>query len=383
MLWDKKKKAVDFYGESLQNINEAKKILEEERKKIWAIVDSFPDGIIIFDEYSRVNFINFRAEVFFDVVGDEITGKDILSLTRFPKLQPLVSLLGGGIRKISREELTIKYNLILEVSVIPIIVGGIKTGNLIVLHDITQPKLVEKMKSEFVTVAAHQLRTPASATKWITKMLLDGDLGSLTDEQEEAVRKAYVSNDKMINLIKKLLNVAQIEEGKYLSECSLIDILEIIISIVKEYEKLIEEKEMNVKIQKPKEELPKLMLDKEKITIAITDLLDNAFRYTPKGGSITISVAKKEKDVEVKINDTGYGIPKSDQEKVFSKFFRGKNIMKIETEGTGLGLFIARNIIEAHGGNIWFESDENKGSTFYLTIPIKEKFGEFLNRDFY
>lgn len=383
MFWKKKKKPEDFYGESRQNINEERKILEEERKKIWAVMDSFPDGILIFDEYNRISFINFRAEVFFDVVGHEVLKKDILSLTQFVKIQPLVSILGGGIRKISREEITIKDGLILEVNVLPIMVEGKKTGNLVALHDITQAKLTEKIKSEFVTVAAHQLRTPASATKWITRMLLDGDLGELAYEQRKAVEKAYIANDKMINLVKELLNVAQIEEGKYLSDRTLTDITAMILAIVRGYEDNIKEKEISIKIQKPEEDLPKLMLDREKMKIAINDLFDNALRYTPKGGKINISVSQKEKEIEVKISDTGYGIPKNEQKKVFSKFFRGSNIMKKETEGTGLGLFIAKNIIEAHGGDIWFESEENKGSIFGFTLPIKEKFGEFLSSDFY
>lgn len=383
MFWKKKKKPEDFYGESRQNINEERKILEEERKKIWAVMDSFPDGILIFDEYNRISFINFRAEVFFDVVGHEVLKKDILSLTQFVKIQPLVSILGGGIRKISREEITIKDGLILEVNVLPIMVEGKKTGNLVALHDITQAKLTEKIKSEFVTVAAHQLRTPASATKWITRMLLDGDLGELAYEQRKAVEKAYIANDKMINLVKELLNVAQIEEGKYLSDRTLTDITAMILAIVRGYEDNIKEKEISIKIQKPEEDLPKLMLDREKMKIAINDLFDNALRYTPKGGKINISVSQKEKEIEVKISDNGYGIPKNEQKKVFSKFFRGSNIMKKETEGTGLGLFIAKNIIEAHGGDIWFESEENKGSIFGFTLPIKEKFGEFLSSDFY
>lgn len=376
-----------FFGNKEKKYEESIKVedigLSDEKDKILAIIDSFPDGIIIFNESSRVSSINFRAEVLFDVASHEVVNKDILELNQFVKLQPLVSLLGGGIRKVLREEISIGENLILEVSVIPIMVKGKKTGSLVVLHDITKSKMVEKAKSEFVTVAAHQLRTPSSATKWTTKMLLDGDLGPLTKEQKEAVSKAYISNEKVINLVNALLGVAQIEEGKYLSNLALSDITEIVLSVLKYYEESFDKKGVKVILQKPEEELPKLMLDKEKMEIAITGLVDNALRYTLSGGKVSVYILKKEREIEVAIEDTGCGIPKGEQVKVFSKFFRGSNVMKIDTEGTGLGLFIVKNIIEAHGGTIWFESQENKGSVFHFSIPIKERFGEFLDKSFY
>lgn len=121
---------------------------------------------------------------------------------------------------------------------------------------------------------------------------------------------------------------------------------------------------------KPKKELPKIQMDEEKIKLAINNLLDNAIRYTLPGGRMKIGLSYGIKGIECKIQDTGVGIPKNQQERVFSRFFRGSNITKMETERTGLGLFITKNIIEAHGGKIWFESKENKGTTFYFTLPI-------------
>jgi len=120
------------------------------------------------------------------------------------------------------------------------------------------------------------------------------------------------------------------------------------------------------------------MLDVEKMRLAINNLVDNAIRYTPPGGRVTVSLSYDKKEIEFSVKDTGVGIPKDQQERVFTKFFRGANVMRMATEGTGLGLFITKNIIEAHGGKIWFESEENVGTTFHFTIPLKEEFGEFL-----
>jgi len=116
----------------------------------------------------------------------------------------------------------------------------------------------------------------------------------------------------------------------------------------------------------------------EKIRLAINNLLDNAIRYTPAGGRVTVSLSRGKKEIELSVKDTGVGIPKDQQERVFTKFSRGANVIRMATEGSGLGLFITKNIIEAHGGKIWFESGEGKGTTFYLTLPTKEEFTEFL-----
>ncbi len=123
--------------------------------------------------------------------------------------------------------------------------------------------------------------------------------------------------------------------------------------------------------------MPQVSIDVEKIRLSVQNLLDNALRYTPAGGSVTISLNRDKKDVEFSIKDTGLGIPKDQQNRVFAKFFRAANVMRTDTEGSGLGLFIAKNIIEAHDGRIWFESEENRGSAFHFTLPIKEEFEKF------
>ncbi len=115
--------------------------------------------------------------------------------------------------------------------------------------------------------------------------------------------------------------------------------------------------------------MPQVSIDVEKVKLAIQNLFENAIHYTPSGGKILISLESKDKQVQFSIKDTGIGIPEDQQHRVFSKFFRASNVLRKETEGTGLGLFIAKNIIEAHNGKIWFESKEDKGSTFYFTIP--------------
>ena len=369
MFWKKKSKDEELYEEFLK---------DEAR-----ITDYLTYGLLVFDREGKLFLINPQAEEFFRVKKEKVLGKSILELNRFPNFEPLITLVGGGIKKLTKKELQIRDDLILQVSTTPMMKEEKRVGSLIILNDVTREKLVDRMKSEFVTLAAHQLRTPTSAVKWALQMLLEGDLGKLNERQKKTINKAYQANNKAIKLVNDLLNIAEIEEGKYLSDMVLSDIEEIVYSIVDSYKSEIERKGLKVRIEKSVEELPKVMLDREKMKVAIKNIFDNAVRYTPSGGKVLVALRSGQKEIEIRIQDTGLGIPRYQQDKVFTKFFRGANITKVETEGTGLGLYIAKNIIEAHGGDIWFESEENKGTTFHITIPVKKEFTEFLTEKFY
>ena len=364
----------------LEDVEEARRKAEEEKNKTMSIITNFADGLLVFDGEGNLSLINPQAEGFFDVKSRDIIGRSILELSTFPTLATLASLFGKEIKGVFRKELAIKENLTLEVSTIPMVSGEEKLGNLVILHDITREKMIEKMKTEFVSLAAHQLRTPLSAIKWALRMLLDGDLGKITDEQRDFVEKTYQSNERMIGLINDLLDVTRIEEGRYLYKPTLESIENLIQFVVNAYKEEMERKNLELDFKKPEKKLPRAVVDVEKIRLVVENLLDNAVRYTPPGGRVTISLryVEKEKEIEFSIKDTGAGIPKDQQARVFTKFFRGVNVMRMETEGSGLGLFIAKNIIEAHGGKIWFESEEGKGTTFYFTLPLKEEFGGFL-----
>ena len=253
-------------------------------------------------------------------------------------------------------------------------------GNLVILHDITREKIVERMKTEFVSLTAHQLRTPLSAIKWTLRILLDGDLGALSVEQRDFLEKTYQSNERMISLINDLLNVTRIEEGRYLYKMTLVNLEEIIQFVVNSYKEEIKRRKIKFEFIKPKEKLPQVLIDVEKMRLAVQNLIDNAVRYTHAGGEITISLNRGRREIEFSIKNTGIGIPKDQKDRIFTKFFRAANVMRMETEGSGLGLFIAKNIIESHSGKIWFESEEGKGATFHFALPVKEAFTDFLSR---
>ncbi len=347
--------------------------LNKEKDKTLAIITNFSDGLLVFDKESKLLLINPRAEDFLGVKGEKIIGRPTLELSRIAALKPLVKLFGKKIKEVFRKELKISEDLVLEVSIVPVIEEKERLETLVILHDVTREKLIERMKTEFVSLAAHQLRTPLSAIKWTTRMVLDEELGKINKEQREFLEDSYNSNERMITLINDLLNVARIEEGRYLYKMTLANIGELAKSVVDSYKKEAKRRGLKVEFKKPKKELAAVMIDVEKMQIAIDNLVRNAIRYTLRNGKVIVSLKCGKKEIEFSVKDSGVGIPRQQQKRVFTKFFRGVNVIRMETEGTGLGLYITKNIIEAHRGKIWFESGPGKGTTFYFTLPIRKK----------
>ncbi|PIP17253.1 MAG: hypothetical protein COX44_00855 [Candidatus Portnoybacteria bacterium CG23_combo_of_CG06-09_8_20_14_all_37_13] len=230
---------------------------------------------------------------------------------------------------------------------------------------------MDKAKSEFVSIAAHQLRTPLTAVKWTLNMIMAGDMGKISKEQQEFLQKGYKTNERMIRLVNDLLNVARIEEGRFGYKFEKIDLIELIEEIVQWNQKNFKAKNLQLEFIKPKYSLSKIRTDPERLRLAIQNILDNAYHYTITGG-VAVILERKNNQVQISIKDTGIGIPQEQMSRLFEKFFRGSNIMRkgMGPEGTGLGLYIAKNIIEAHDGEIGFESTENQGSVFWFTLPL-------------
>jgi PAS domain S-box-containing protein len=372
-----KTKELENSRRALMNISEDAEAARieaiEERDKTLAIIQNFADGLMVLDKEGKVLLVNPMFEQLLKIKRSEIEGKSIKDLRERAFLKKAIDIIfkREKIVKVKREEFSPFPEKTYELTTVPLIREKEKIGHLAIFHDISREKLIEKMKTEFVSFSAHQLRTPLSAIKWSLKMFLDGDLGKITKEQKSFISKTYEANEKMIELINDLLDVTRIEEGRYIFKPEFLQLEEIIQKVVKSLKGEIEKKEIKFKLEKPKEKLPKIKMDEEKIALAFQNLLENAIIYTPRGGKVKVSIKKLKNEVEISVKDNGIGIPKGQQKRVFSKFFRASNAMKMETRGTGLGLYITKNIIEAHGGKIWFESEEGRGSTFYFRLPIK------------
>lgn len=252
-----------------------------------------------------------------------------------------------------------------------------------ILSDITKEKSIDIAKSEFVSLASHQLRTPLSTINWYSEILLGGDAGKLSTEQKKILQQIYQSNQRLVRLVDALLNISRIEMGSYAIVPEKINLSEMLKEVLKDLSNNIQTKAMQIKAQVQKN-LPVLFFDCSLIRIILQNLLSNAIKYTPKKGNVGISMTLVKKEVSIsglnqkiadsiliKVSDNGCGIPDGQKKLIFGKLFRATNVQEKGFDGNGLGLYIVKSVVEEMDGKIWFESTENHGSTFFVVLPLK------------
>lgn len=239
-------------------------------------------------------------------------------------------------------------------------------------EELTKTRELDRQKSEFLSIAAHQLRTPMAGIRWVSQMLYDGDMGDLNKEQKHHLGNALENITRMINLINDLLDVTKIEEQKFNYKFVVTDLVALIKEQITQLANLAKELRITVRFTyEPAGEIP-AEVDVEKMSLVINNLIDNAIKYSKPNGVVEIHIAKHGSTIHGYVKDHGVGIPTKSQTEVFTKFFRGPNILKMVTEGSGLGLFLVKDIISKHDGKVWFESQENIGTTVFFDIPIAQ-----------
>src|SRR3989344_360349 len=228
----------------------------------------------------------------------------------------------------------------------------------------------DEVKSNFISVVAHQLRTPLSGVKWTLSMLLSGDLGPLSNEQRTFLMKSFESNTRMITLVNDMLVADHIQSGKVHYGFKHIDMVDLLDNFLFEMNSQVVKRRISIGYKNKFKDMPKVYVDPEKMRAVLQNLLENAIKYTIEGGKIEIDIKKEDSHLLISIADSGIGIPKDQEKDIFTKFFRASNAVKHETDGSGLGLYITKAIVEKKNGKIWFKSVFGKGSTFYFTVPL-------------
>jgi PAS domain S-box-containing protein len=338
----------------------------------------------VVDKEGRISYINKSFEEMLGWKSKEIVGKSMVEvvpredingvevsfrkriLTKVLAGQKFVADLTNPFYYIRKNKSRFPASSI----VAPVILNNKVVGAVEVFRDITKEKEIDKAKTEFVSLASHQLRTPLSTVNWYSEMLLTGDVGEVSLEQKNYLEEIYRGNQRMVDLVNTLLDVSRIEMGTFMVEPKPTDIVKLAQSVIDEQKLQIEEK--NIKFTTSfGTDIPFVQADPKLLRMVMQNLLSNAIKYTPDACMIIFTIFLDGKNsVLMKLTDDGYGIPKHQQDKIFTKLFRADNVIGKDTEGTGLGLYIAKSIVEQAGGRIWFDSVENKGTTFYVSLPL-------------
>lgn len=345
--------------------------------RLAAIINDSDDAIIGKTLDGVVTNWNTGATKLYGYTAAEMTGQLINKLVPEDRHNEV----GDILRKVAKGEVIEHYpttrkqkngNIIdVSITVSPIRDhNGKIIGASTIARDITKEKQIDKAKTEFVSLASHQLRTPLTAINWYTEMLIDGDAGKLTKTQKEYLQEIYHGNQRMVTLVNMLLNVSRLELGTFTVEPKPTTLSELADDVLNELKPQIISKKLKI-VRKYQPSVPVMNIDPKLTRIVFQNLLSNSVKYTPAKGSITVSLNLTAQTVRIAVQDTGYGIPANVQDKIYTKLFRADNARTKDTDGTGLGLYIVKSIVEQSGGRTWFESVENRGTTFYVDLPIR------------
>lgn len=242
-------------------------------------------------------------------------------------------------------------------------------GTLIV-HSFERVARANRMKSEFVSVVSHQIRSPLSSIRWAVDFLKRKELD---EEVAEYIDVVAEDSQQMLNLVNNLLNTSRLEEGDMHMQRKAIDLRAVVDSIVHQLNPVAQQK--NITLDVSEQDIPSVIGDETALRIVLTNLVDNAIRYSPKNESVEIRLEKRDSMIRCEVEDHGVGIPKKDQRFIFEKFFRAHGPLKKKTHGSGLGLYIVKKTVEGLGGKVGFQSVEGKGTTFWFELPAAEKRG--------
>jgi PAS domain S-box-containing protein len=377
-----KRKVVRVAKINSQNTSRIRSWVEQQAES-EALFNSIGDGSIATDEFGHITRVNPVAAELLGFEESELLGE------WYPKKVIAQNAEGEAInlidRPITKAFLTGRSisekiyfcrkdggHFPAAVNVSPIVLDGKPLGAIEVFRDISLEEEIDRMKSEFISLASHQLRTPLSAIKTYAHMLVDGYMGNITENQNRALSTIISATNRMNELISTLLNITRFESGSIAVSPKSLQVDKFAADVIKELDLLATEKSIKVSLKRSGSGGVTVISDVLVLREILTNLISNAIKYTPDSGKVTVTVQGRANDVLIKVSDTGWGIPKHAQDQIFSKFFRAPNIIKRETTGTGLGLYLVKGLIDAIDGKIWFKSEEGEGTTFYVSLPRQQ-----------
>jgi two-component system, OmpR family, phosphate regulon sensor histidine kinase PhoR len=353
-----------------ERLSEKIQDLEGERTKVAAILDSMVEGVIAIDQRGRILLMNHAARGIFDLGRVQVEGRPLLAIIRH---KAILDLVVGGPQAAAdaarrREiELGPPVDRILDAHASAMALAPSGRGTLLVLHDVTELRRLERVRTEFVANVSHELRTPLTSIRGYLETLLDGAL----DEPANARRFldiAHTHAERLSRLVDDLLQLSDIETGKLVLKPAPLVLYDVAADVIAFFEKQASRKSLTLRNHVPPD--LRMQADWDRLTQILVNLVDNAVKYTPEQGQITLGASSGAKGlVNVWVADTGIGIPSTDLPRITERFYRVDKARSRELGGTGLGLAIVKHLVQAHGGELWLESELGKGTTVYFSLP--------------
>jgi PAS domain S-box-containing protein len=336
----------------------------EEKERSEAILANIADGIVAVDREGAIVLWNATAEQITGVPAEEALGRRVADVLQRDLAEDAegepgerhVAFLRGG----KEVWLSLTEAVMLDAA-------GDVAGRVFAFRDVSSERVVDQMKSDFVATVSHELRTPLTSIYGFAETLLRGDVEF--SEVERGTFLGYIASEseRLINIVDDLLNIARLETGTLGLNISRADIGEIVSETVTRFADL--NGDFTFDVQVPRGSVY-VRADREKLTQIVMNLVDNAVKFSPEGGRIAVTARRRSDTAEIRVVDEGIGIARTDQQRIFTKFYRAEDASRHSPQGTGLGLFLARGLLAAMGGRIWVESKEGEGSTFVFELPV-------------
>jgi two-component system sensor histidine kinase VicK len=363
------------FNDLTKKLEEAQAMTEGERRKLSSVLTNMTDGVIAADNKGKIILMNDPAAIMLDVSRETVIGQPMLELLRLDDTLTISNLFESTETRLldfSEDE----TNMILKASFSVIQKDeGYPNGIITVLHDVTEQEKIEEDRKEFVANVSHELRTPLTTMRSYLEALAEG----AWRDESIAPRFLHVTQnetERMIRLVSDLLQLSKLDSKDYKLTKEYINIVELFHNVIDRFEM---SKDQNVSFERnlPKDQI-EMYIDEDKITQLLDNVISNALKYSPEGGTVVFSLKANKGEISITIKDNGVGIPKENLSKIFHRFYRVDKARSRKLGGTGLGLAIAKEIVEIHGGQIWAESEEGEGTTVSFTLPFDEWEGELI-----
>ncbi|GEM_PF-6210319 len=367
----------------LDDLRKQERLVEQERNKLETTLRDIGEGVFVIDGFGVVTFFNPAAEGISGYASSEVVGRPHEEILRFlresdgePDLHVVDDVLANErvvkIRAVAPVLLVRKNgkSIAVAVNAAPLRdVRGETSGAVVVLSDVTKEREIDRAKTEFISLATHQLRTPLTTMKWIPEMLLEGGLGKIPPKQRKYIEDMHRSADRLVVLINQLLDISRIESSRLDLNIEDVPVAELFHDLKFDFARETGLRKQHLVFKAPEPEV--LRTDRRLLGEVLRNFISNAVKYTPNKGRIEVALQPSANGlVRFSVKDNGMGVPAEQQKHLFEKFFRADNAVKVDVSGTGLGLYIVRGIAGALGGVVTFESREGKGTTFFVDLPI-------------